>query len=65
MAQLKLVTPTIDTERTTPTRLPNAAYRSREYLTSTEMDALLEAARKMRHRHRDSGCSQSGRGLFD
>ncbi len=40
--------------RSTPTRLPNAAYRSREYLTPTEMDALLEAARKMRHGHRDS-----------
>ena len=25
--------------RTTPTRKPNAAYRSREYLTPTEMDA--------------------------
>ena len=40
--------------RSTPTRLPNAAYRSREYLTPTEMDAVLEAARKMRHGHRDS-----------
>src|SRR5258708_19697187 len=40
--------------RRPPTRLPNAAYRSREYLTPTEMDALLEAARKMRHGHRDS-----------
>src|SRR5207244_2192766 len=39
---------------TTPTSLPNAAYRSREYLTPTEMDALLEAARKMRHGHRDA-----------
>jgi len=52
--QLKLVTPTLDTERTTPTRLPNAAYRSREYLTPSEMEALLEAARKMRHGHRDA-----------
>src|SRR5258706_22879 len=40
--------------RTTPTRKPNAAYRPREYLTPTEMDALLEAARKMRHGHRDA-----------
>jgi hypothetical protein len=59
-AQLKLVTPTLDVEptiageRTTPTRLPNAAYRSREYLTPTEMDAIIEAARKMRHGHRDA-----------
>jgi integrase len=55
--QLRLVPPTTEDQtvtRTTPTRLPNAAYRSREYLTPTEMDALLEAARKMRHGHRDS-----------
>jgi integrase len=54
MAQLKLVTPTLDTERTTPTRLPNASYRSREYLTPSEMDAIMDAARKMRHGHRDA-----------
>jgi hypothetical protein len=54
MAQLKLVTPTLDTERTTPARLPNTAYRSREYLTSTEMEAIIEPARKMRHGHRDA-----------
>ena len=58
--QLKLVTrtleiePTIKTERSTPTRLPNEAYRSREYLTPGEMDAMLEASRKMRHGHRDA-----------
>jgi type 1 fimbriae regulatory protein FimE len=27
-------------------RLPNAAYRQREYLTETEVDRLIEAARK-------------------
>jgi integrase len=56
-SNLKLVPPTADylqVPRTTPTRLPNAAYRSREYLTPSEMDALLDAARKMRHGHRDS-----------
>jgi integrase len=55
--QLRLIPPTTEDQtvtRTTPTRKPNAAYRSREYLTPTEMDALLEAARKMRHGHRDS-----------
>jgi integrase len=58
--ELKLVIPTLEvepgatTERSTPTRLPNAAYRSREYLTPTEMDAIIEAARKMRHGHRDA-----------
>jgi integrase len=30
----------------TPRRLPNAAYRPREYLTETEVDRLIEAARK-------------------
>lgn len=27
-------------------RLPNAAYRQREYLTEAEVDRLIEAARK-------------------
>ena len=58
---LKLVPqtpPTIDFRqvgpRYTPLRRPNKELRSREYLTPAEMDALLEAARKMRHGHRDS-----------
>jgi integrase len=56
-SNLKLVPPTADylqVPRTTPTRLPNSAYRSREYLTPSEMDAVMEAARKMRYGHRDS-----------
>src|SRR5262245_21900103 len=32
--------------RTLPSRLPNAAYRVREYLTEKEVDRLIEAARK-------------------
>jgi type 1 fimbriae regulatory protein FimE len=32
--------------RTVPTRLPNSAYRVREYLTEKEVDRLIEAARK-------------------
>ena len=54
---LKLVPPPIDihqVQRSTPTRKPNSAYRSREYLTPTEMDAIMDAARKMRHGHRDA-----------
>jgi integrase len=54
---LKLVPPTAEKQtvtRSTPTRLANSAYRSREYLTPSEMDAIMEAARKMRHGHRDS-----------
>jgi len=32
--------------RTLPTRLPNSAYRVREYLTEKEVDRLIEATRK-------------------
>jgi len=32
--------------RTLPTRLPNSAYRVREYLTEKEVDRLIEGARK-------------------
>src|SRR2546428_11050457 len=38
-------TPTI-VNRTLPKRLPNSAYRVREYLTEKEVDRLIEAARK-------------------
>jgi len=41
--------------RTLPRRQPNAAYRQREYLTETEVDRLIEAARKRgRNSTRDS-----------
>jgi integrase len=41
--------------RTLPRRLPNAAYRQREYLTETEVERLIEAARKRgRNSTRDS-----------
>ena len=39
-------TPTTTVNRTLPTRLPNSAYRVREYLTEKEVDRLIEAARK-------------------
>ena len=32
--------------RTLPQRLPNSAYRVREYLTEKEVDRLIETARK-------------------
>ena len=57
-AHLKLVTP--DTESDTvetkprPRRQPNAALRTREYLTEAETEALIKAAGDNRHRHRDS-----------
>src|SRR6266545_8222636 len=38
-----------------PRKVPNAARRSREYLTPREVDALLAAARRLgRHGHRDA-----------
>ena len=32
--------------RTLPKRLPNSAYRQREYLTESEVEKLIDAARK-------------------
>jgi integrase len=53
---LKLVPPVTPTAeyRQVPLRRPNKELRSREYLTPTEIDAMLDAARRMRHGHRDS-----------
>jgi type 1 fimbriae regulatory protein FimE len=36
----------ITPNRTLPRRLPNSAYRQREYLTEAEVERLIEAARK-------------------
>lgn len=41
-------------KRTVPKRKPNRELRSREYLTSKEIDALMSAARKGRNGHRDA-----------
>ncbi len=55
---LKLVLPTTEdaavATRTMPRRPPNAELRSREYLTPTEVDALIAAAKGNRHGHRDA-----------
>src|SRR6516162_7453011 len=41
-------------KRTVPRgRLPNAEYRTREYLTEREVERLLKAAGNNRHGHRD------------
>ena len=53
-ANLKLVTPSIVKRTVTPTRPPNADLRSREYLTETEVERLMAAARKNRWGHRDT-----------
>ena len=38
--------PPTATNRTLPTRLANATYRQREYLTEKEVERLIEAARR-------------------
>jgi len=35
-------------------RLPNAEYRTREYLTEREVERLMKAAGNNRHGHRDA-----------
>jgi site-specific recombinase XerD len=57
-SHLKLVAPT-EVLRTVgpkrrPIRQPNADLRSREHLTPTEVEALLEAAKGNRYGHRDA-----------
>ena len=55
MPRLKLVTPaTVFRTVATPRRKPNADLRSREYLTSSEVEALLAAAKGNRWGHRDA-----------
>ena len=53
-SHLKLVTPATVKRTVTPTRLPNADLRSREYLTETEVERLMAAARNNRWGHRDA-----------
>ena len=51
---LKLVAQTTEKRTVAPGRLPNAALRKREYLTETEVDRLVEVAKKNRNGHRDA-----------
>ena len=51
---LKLVTPTTEKRTVTPKRAKNADLRTREYLTSDEVEALMAAARQNRYGHRDA-----------
>jgi integrase len=52
---LKLIGPnTVNRTVATPKRLPNAALRTREYLTEAEVERLIEAAKGNRHGHRDA-----------
>ena len=51
---LKLVAPAIEKRTVTPGRQPNAAYRTREYLTEAEIERLIGAAKDNRYGHRDA-----------
>src|SRR6188472_3629061 len=51
---LRLVSPAIVNRTVTPKRRPNGDLRTREYLTETEVERLMNAARKNRWGHRDA-----------
>jgi type 1 fimbriae regulatory protein FimB/type 1 fimbriae regulatory protein FimE len=53
-SHLKLVAPTTEKRTVAGTRRPNATYRTREYLTDTEVAKLTEAAKANRWGHRDA-----------
>lgn len=46
--------PGTENRTVTPKRLPNRDLRTREYLTETEIERLIEAAKRNRHGHRDA-----------
>jgi integrase len=46
-------TPTIQKRTVARGRLPNASYRTREYLSECEVERLMKAAGNNRHGHRD------------
>jgi integrase len=51
---LQLVLPTTENLTVTPQCAPNAELRTREHLTSDEVEKLIEAAKANRHGHRDA-----------
>ena len=51
---LRLVKPAIQKRAVGPLRRPNSELRSREHLTETEVEKLIEAAKANRHGHRDA-----------
>jgi integrase len=51
---LKLLTPVTKKRAVGPLRRPNSDLRSREHLTGTEVEKLIEAARGNRYGHRDA-----------
>jgi integrase len=53
-SNLRLVKPSTEKRAVTPRRQPNRELRSREHLTETEIDKLIEAAKGNRHGQRDA-----------
>jgi site-specific recombinase XerD len=53
-SHLKLVTPNALKRTVTPKRRRNGDLRTREYLTETEVERLMDAARANRWGHRDA-----------
>ena len=51
---LRIVAPKTVNRTVTPRRRPNAAYRTREHLTETEIGKLIKAAGNSRWGHRDA-----------
>lgn len=53
-SHIRLVTPATEKRTVTPRRRPNAELRTREYLTGTEVERLVAAAKGNRWDHRDT-----------
>src|SRR5664280_2927348 len=53
-SHLKLVTPATVNRTVTPKRVPNADLRTREYLTESEVERLMNLAKGNRWGHRDA-----------
>src|SRR3954468_11230037 len=51
---LRIITPTIENRTVTPRRRPNAEIRTREFLTPSEVEKLIAAAKSNRWGHRDA-----------
>jgi len=51
---LRLVAPATIKRTVAPRRRPNAEYRTREHLTETEIEKLIESTKDNRYGHRDS-----------
>ena len=53
-SRFRLITPTTVNRTVTPKRPPNAALRTREYLTEAEVERLLKGTKGNRWAHRDA-----------